>query len=86
MIKKIGAGFGHGKFDHAFSFDSILEFHDARRWMVQTYGLGTDVKNAEINADTAPWGYYIVYQSYIIYLRGEEELSWFYMKYGEQLI
>ena len=60
----------------------MLNFHDARTWVTQTYGIGDDISKDEpiVNGH---WAFFIKYRHYVIYLKGDEELAWFKIKYGD---
>ena len=70
----------------------VLDFDRARRWMNRTYGWSQDVEtlvaikrckirnpDVEVQAeDTNPhWAYSAAYKDYRIYLKGDEELTFF---------
>jgi hypothetical protein len=61
----------------------MLEFHAVRRWFTETYGVGDDISRDEplVNGH---WAFFVKFQHYIVYVKGDEELSWFKMKFGEQ--
>jgi hypothetical protein len=58
----------------------MLNFHAVRNWMSETYGFASTIANDLI--DNAHWSFHMEYQVYMIYLRGDEELNWFKIKYG----
>ena len=60
----------------------MLNFHHARNWFSSTYGYASTIANDPV--DNKHWSYHLVYQTYMIYVRGDEELSWFKLKYGEE--
>ena len=61
----------------------MLDFHRTRQWLSTTYGY-SDVIDEE-NVPNEHWAFMIRLSSYMIYLRGDEELSWFKIKHGESL-
>jgi hypothetical protein len=70
-------------FKYGIQVNSMLHFHDVRRWFVDTYGLGADITRDEPIVNEH-WAFYIIYQQYMIYLKGDEELNWFKLKYGTE--
>ena len=62
--------------------NSMLDFHDVRIWFTQTYGTGNDLTRDE-PIENKHWGFIVKYQHYIIYIKGEEELNWFKLRYGD---
>ena len=69
-------------FKHGIQIHGMLNFHEARNWMSQAYGFASTLANDVI--DNKHWTFTMVYQTYMIYVRGDEELSWFKMKYGQE--
>jgi hypothetical protein len=63
-------------------FGGMLNFHDARTWFTQTYGVGDDISKDEPVVNEH-WAFFIKYRHYVIYVKGDKELSWFKIKYGE---
>ena len=68
-------------FKYLIRIGRMLEFHTVRQWMTQTYGLAEHIDRDTIH--NPYWGFEIKMGSNTIYLRGNEELSWFRIKYGE---
>jgi hypothetical protein len=68
-------------FKHGIQIHGMLNFHEARNWFCRTYGLASTLANDLI--DNEHWSFHLVYQTYIIYVKGDEELSWFKIKYGD---
>jgi hypothetical protein len=61
----------------------MLDFHEARQWLTQTYGISDSTdKDVEYNKH---WAFFIKFQYYMLYVRDDQELSWFKMKYGEEV-
>lgn len=58
----------------------MLEFHNIRQWLSQTYGLAEQMDRDTIN--NPHWGFEIRMGSNTVYLRDDEELGWFKIKYG----
>jgi hypothetical protein len=58
----------------------MLDFHAIRQWLSLTYGqtyeIGTDAPGNE------HWSFELKQKDYSIYLKGDDELSWFKVKYG----
>ena len=68
-------------FRYIVDIGKVLDFHDARKWMSETYGYTEDLKKDQ--PDTNPhWAFSINWQIHKIYLKGDEELSWFQIRYG----
>jgi hypothetical protein len=59
----------------------MVNFHNTRVWVTQTYGLGSDISKDEPIVNKH-WAFFIKYRHYIIYLKGDEELSWFKIRHG----
>lgn len=68
-------------FKHGIQVHGMLNFHEARNWFSKTYGVASTIANDII--DNEHWTFHLVYQTYMIYVKGDEELSWFKLKYGE---
>jgi len=69
-------------FKYGIQINDMLSFHNVRRWCVDTYGLSNSiVGDGDISNEY--WAYYIVYQQYMLYLKGDKELAWFKIKYGD---
>jgi len=69
-------------FKHGIQIQGMLNFHEARNWFSSTYGYASTIANDPVGNEH--WSYHLVYQTYMIYVRGDEELSWFKLKYGEE--
>ena len=69
-------------FKYGIRINRMLNFHAVRNWFTQTYGPCESLAHGE-KINNKHWSYEIVYQNYTIYLPGDEELSWFKLKYGE---
>jgi hypothetical protein len=70
-------------FKHGIQVFEILDFHSARQWLSEAYGQSESVdRDVKYNDH---WAFYIKYNSYMLYVRGDEELSWFKIKYGEEV-
>jgi hypothetical protein len=61
----------------------MLEFHEVRRWLTDTYGVGDDIARNETLVN-GHWAFFIKFRHHIIYVKGDEELSWFKMKFGQE--
>ena len=70
-------------FKHGIQVFKMLDFHAARRWLTDTYGVGDDIGRDDpiVNGH---WAFFLKYNHYMIYVRDAEELAWFKMKYGEE--
>lgn len=61
----------------------MLDFHGARRWLTQAYGLSESVDNdSELNKH---WAFYIKFNHYMLYVKDDEELNWFKLKHGQEV-
>ena len=69
-------------FKHGIRVRGMLDFHAVRNWFSQTYGPCESLAHGN-KIDNTHWSYEIIYQNYTIYVRGDEELSWFKIKYGD---
>jgi hypothetical protein len=68
-------------FRYIVDIGQVLDFHDARKWMSETYGYSEDLKKDR--PDTNPhWAFAINWRLHKIYLKGDKELSWFKIKWG----
>jgi hypothetical protein len=68
-------------FKYLIRIGRMLEFHSARQWLSQTYGLAEQLDRNTIK--NPHWGFEIRLGSCTVYLRGDEELSWFKIKHGD---
>ena len=69
-------------FKYVVDIDRMLEFHASRQWMSATYGFTESIEKDL--PDTNPhWAFLLAVTSYQIYLQGDEELTWFKIKWGE---
>lgn len=59
----------------------MLEFHAVRQWLSQTYGLAEQLDRDTLH--NSYWGFEIRMGGSTIYLRGDEELSWFKIRHGD---
>ena len=69
-------------FKYIIDVPNMLEFHEARRWMSATYGYTEDIKKDQ-PATNPQWAFTVDWRRHKIYLRGDEELSWFKVRHGE---
>ena len=69
-------------FKHGIQIQGMLNFHAARNWFSQTYGIGDDISRDE-PISNGHWAFHLVYQTYMIYVKGDDELAWFKLKYGQ---
>jgi len=71
-------------FKYIVTVVQMLDFHEVRKWMSTTYGYTEDLKKHQ--PDTNPhWAFTINWRLLKIYLRSDEELSWFKIRYGNPL-
>ena len=70
-------------FKHGVQIHGMLNFHAARNWFSQTYGVGTDVGRDD-PISNEHWAFHLVYRTYMIYVKGDDELAWFKLKYGQE--
>ena len=68
-------------FKYFIRVPKMLEFDSVRKWLTQTYGMAEQIDRDTIH--NPHWGFTIRLGGSVVYLRGDEELSWFKMKYGE---
>jgi hypothetical protein len=61
----------------------MLDFHRTRQWLSNTYGYSDTID--EENPPNEHWAFMIRLSTNMIYLKGDEELSWFKIKHGESL-
>ena len=68
-------------FKYLIRIGRMLEFHSARQWLSQTYGLAEQLDRDTMH--NPHWTFNIRLGGSIVYLRGDEELSWFKIRYGD---
>jgi hypothetical protein len=68
-------------FKYLIRIGRMLEFHTVRQWLSQTYGLAEQLDRDTIN--NPHWGFEIRLGGCTVYLRGDEELSWFKIRHGD---
>ena len=69
-------------FKYIVNIHRMLEFHAARQWMSQTYGFTEDIEEDKPNINEH-WAFFLKFSTHKIYLRGDEELSWFKIRWGD---
>jgi hypothetical protein len=69
-------------FKYGIKIPMMLDFHTVRQWMSSTYGYSTTIGDVDANEH---WSFAIKLNHYVIYIKGDEELSWFKIKHGETL-
>jgi hypothetical protein len=69
-------------FKYGIKVIGMLNFHAVRNWFSQTYGPCESLAHGS-KIDNLHWSFEIIYQNYTIYVKGDEELSWFKIRYGE---
>ena len=62
----------------------MLNFHAVRNWFSKTYGPCESLAHGS-KIDNKYWSFEVVYQNYVIYVKGDEELSWFKIKHGDPI-
>ena len=72
----------NNRFKYLIKIAKMLEFDTVRKWMSQTYGLAEQADRDTI--DNKHWGFEIRLGGCTVYLKGDEELSWFKMKFGPE--
>ena len=68
-------------FKYLIRIGRMLEFHTVRQLLSQTYGLAEQLDRDTIN--NPHWGFEIRLGGCTVYLRGDEELSWFKIRHGD---
>jgi len=68
-------------FKYLIRIGRMLEFHTVRQWLSQTYGLAEQLDRDTIH--NPHWGFEIRMGASTVYLRGDEELSWFKIRHGD---
>jgi hypothetical protein len=68
-------------FKYLIRIGRMLEFHAVRQWLSQTYGLAEQLDRDTIH--NLHWGFEIRLGASTVYLRGDEELSWFKIRHGD---
>jgi hypothetical protein len=69
-------------FKYLIRIGRMLEFHAVRNWFSQTYGSCESLAHGN-KIDNMHWSYEVVYQNYTVYVKGDEELSWFKIKWSD---
>ena len=69
-------------FKYIIDIGQVLDFHDTRKWMSETYGYTEDLKKDQPDTNLH-WAFTINWRQHKIYLKGDEELSWFKIRYGD---
>lgn len=70
-------------FKYGIAIPMMLDFHRTRQWLSNTYGYSDTID--EENPPNEHWAFMIRLSTNMIYLKGDEELSWFKIKHGESL-
>jgi len=68
-------------FKYLIRIGRMLEFHAVRQWLSQTDGLAEQLDRDTIK--NPHWGFEIRMGASTVYLRGDEELSWFKIRHGD---
>ena len=72
-------------YKHGIQVFSMLEYHGARKWLAETYGYGDSIdQDVDVNYNKH-WSFYMKFNHYMLYVKGDEELSWFKIKFGEEV-
>jgi len=69
-------------FKYIIDVPNMLDFHNTRKWLSDTYGYTEDLKKDQPK-ENVYWAFTVNWRDHKIYLRGDEELSWFKIRYGE---
>ena len=69
-------------FKYGIKVIGMLDFHAVRNWFSQTYGSCESLAHG-IKIDNEHWTCHMVYQTYMIYVKSDEELSWFKIRWGD---
>jgi hypothetical protein len=67
-------------FKYIIDVGTMLDFHNARQWLSETYGYTLDLKKDQ-PGNNIYWAFTINWRNHKIYLKGDKELSWFEMKW-----
>ena len=70
-------------FKYIINIGPVLDFHNVRKWMSDTYGYTEDLKKYQPDCNNKHWAFSLTFRVHKIYLRGDEELSWFKIRYGD---
>jgi hypothetical protein len=70
-------------FKYNMKIPMMLDFHRVRQWLSVTYGYSDEL--GDDNPANEHWAFIIRLSSNVVYLKGEEEVAWFKIKYGESL-
>jgi hypothetical protein len=71
-------------FKYSILFNTMLDFHYTRQWLIKSYGYGLNMKSHQCEEyNRVTWGYILERHAYMIYLRNDDMLIWFKLKYGE---
>jgi hypothetical protein len=70
-------------FKYIIDVPNMLDFHNARKWLSDTYGYTLDLKKHQ-PGENIHWAFTVDWRQHKIYLKGDEELSWFKIKHGEE--
>ena len=68
-------------FKYILDVPNMLDFHDTRKWLSNTYGYTEDLKK-DRPGENVHWAFTVDWRNHKIYLKGNEELSWFQIKWG----
>ena len=69
-------------FKYIIDVPNMLDFHGTRKWLSDTYGYTEDIKKDQ-PVTNPHWAFTIDWRRHKIYLRGDEELTWFKVRHGE---
>jgi hypothetical protein len=69
-------------FKYIINVQRMLDFHTVRKWMSETYGYSENIEEDGRMAN-AHWAFFLKFSLHKIYLRGDEELSWFKIRWGD---
>jgi len=83
MNYTVNATVANDHFKYFIRVNRMLEFDSMRKWLTQAYGMAEQIDRDTMN--NTHWGFNIRLGGSIVYLQGDEELSWFKIKYGDQI-
>ena len=69
-------------FKYIVNVRHMLDFHQVRQWMSETYGFSENIEEDGQMTNTH-WAFFLKFNLHKIYLQGDEELSWFKIKWGD---
>ena len=80
MNYTVNATVANDHFKYFIRVARMLEFDTVRKWLTQTYGMSEHIDRDTMH--NPHWSFNIRLGGSIVYLQGDEELSWFKIRYG----